>query len=445
MHRRRPSKTVALISYGCAKNLVDSEVMLGYLLRAGYAISTKPEKADVLVLNTCGFIQPARDEAEEAIESVLTHKHKDGNKVVAVAGCYVERYRSELKRRYPEVDVWLGVKDFGHIVEAIERKSYRRGRKTFLLRQDTPRLLSTPSSWAYLKISEGCSHECTFCAIPMIKGRYRSRSIASIVFEANKLGAHGVKEINLISQDTTYFGRDRGRPDGLIRLLRRLVDVPGVRWIRLLYGYPEEITPALFEVMKEDKICSYLDIPFQHSDRRLLRTMKRSMDGRRALRLIEKARKALPDIAIRTSLIVGFPGERKEEFAALKEFVREARFDHLGVFAYSPEDATDAFRLGDPVSEEEKSRRRDEIMAIQAEIVASIQRKYLHGRLEVLIDPASPAPSGRVIGRTRFQAPEVDGVVLVERRDASMGTLGPIERVEIVAVEGYDLRGIFVR
>ncbi len=445
MHRRRPSKTVALISYGCAKNLVDSEVMLGYLLRAGYVLSTKPEKADVLVLNTCGFIRPARDEAEEAIESALAHKHKDGNKVIAVAGCYVERYRSELKRRYPEVDVWLGVKDFDHIVDAIERKSFRRGRETFLLRQDTPRLLSTPSSWAYLKISEGCSHECTFCAIPMIKGRYRSRSIASIVFEANQLGGRGTKEINLISQDTTYFGRDRGRQDGLIRLLRRLVDVPGVRWIRWLYGYPEEITPALFEVMKEDKICSYLDIPFQHSDRRLLRAMKRSMDGKRALRLIEKARKALPDVAIRTSLIVGFPGERKEEFIALKEFVREARFDHLGVFTYSPEEGTDAFQLGDPVSEEEKSGRRDEIMVIQAEIVASIQRKYLHRRLDVLIDYSPSTPDRRVIGRTGFQAPEVDGVVLVEQSDVPTGTLQPIERVEIVGVEGYDLRGKFVR
>ncbi|HUU37677.1 MAG TPA: 30S ribosomal protein S12 methylthiotransferase RimO [Candidatus Desulfaltia sp.] len=441
----RPRKTAVLISYGCAKNLVDSEVMLGYLRRAGYTLSTKPEKADVLVLNTCGFIQAARDEADEAIGRALALKHKDKGKIVAVAGCFVERYRAKLKRRYPEVDVWLGVKDFDHIVEAVERKSYRRGRTTFLLHRDTPRVLSTPPSWAYLKISEGCSHECAFCAIPMIKGRYRSRSVASIVVEAQELGARGIKEINLISQDTTYFDRDEGRKDGLIRLLRRLAEVPGIRWIRLLYGYPEEITPALLEVMKEDKICSYLDIPFQHSDRRLLRAMKRGLDGRRALRLIEMARRALPDVAIRTSLIVGFPGEGKQEFAGLKGFVREARFDQLGVFTYSPEEGTDAFRLGDPVPEEEKSGRRDEIMAIQAEIAASVQQKYLHRRLDVLIESFSSVTNGRTIGRARFQAPEVDGVVLVERTLSCPRAFRPIERVEIISAEGYDLHGKIVR
>jgi ribosomal protein S12 methylthiotransferase len=441
----RPCKTAVLISYGCAKNLVDSEVMLGYLRRAGYSLSTNPAKADVLVLNTCGFIQAARDEAEEAIESALALKHEDRNKVVAVAGCFVERYRSELERRYPEVDVWLGVKDFDHIVEAVTRMPYRRGREAFLLHRDTPRVLSTPSTWAYLKISEGCSHECAFCAIPIIKGRYRSRKTASILHEAGELASRGVKEINLISQDTTFFGRDKGRKDGLTRLLRRLTGVPGVRWIRFLYGYPEEITPALLEVMKEEKICSYLDIPFQHSDRRLLRAMKRGLDGRRALKLIETVRKALPDVAIRTSLIVGFPGEGKKEFAGLRDFVREARFDHLGVFAYSPEDGTDAFRWGDPVAEAEKSRRRDEIMAVKARIVVSAQRKYLHRQLEVLIERSPRTTAEKAIGRTRFQAPEVDGVVLIERGLHGAPALRPIERVEIISAEGYDLLGKIVR
>lgn len=441
----RPRKTAALVSYGCAKNLVDSEVMLGYLRSAGYALSTKPEKADVLILNTCGFIQPARDEAEEAIERAIALKHKDRGKIIAVAGCFVERYRSELERRYPEVDVWLGVKDFDHIIEAVEKKPYTPGRKTFLLRRDSPRVLSTPSTWAYLKISEGCSHECAFCAIPLIKGRYRSRSVASILLEARELGARGVKEINLISQDTTYFGRDKGRRDGLVRLLYRLVEVPGIRWIRFLYGYPEEISPALLEVMKEDKVCSYLDIPFQHSDRRLVQAMKRGLDGSRALRLIEMIRRTLPDVAIRTSLIVGFPGEGEDEFARLKEFVREARLDHLGVFTYSPEEGTDAFRLGDPVPEDEKSGRRGEIMAIQAEIAASIQRKYLRRRLDVLIEPPAASSNGAIIGRTYFQAPEVDGVVLVERDLSFERALRPIERVEIISAEGYDLRGKVVR
>ena len=399
---------MALITYGCAKNLVDSEVMLGYLSRVGYEISSQPEEADIIILNTCGFIRPARDEAGEGIGTALALKKKRPDRTIAVVGCFVERFRADLERRYPAVDVWLGVRDFDHIVEAIERRPYKRGLRTYLLGPETPRLLSTPSTWAYLKISEGCSHECSFCAIPLIKGAYRSRSIPSIVAEAEKLAELGIKEINLISQDTTYFGRDKGRDGELIRLLRRLIGLRGIRWIRLLYGYPEEITPGLLEVMKEDKICSYLDVPFQHSDRRLLKSMKRSMDGTRALRLIETIRKTLPDAAIRTSLIVGFPGEGRAEFLRLKKFVREARFDHLGVFAYSPEEGTGAFELGDPVPESEKARRRDEIMALQAEIAASVQQKYLQRRLDVLIDPLSSSGNKGIVGRARFQAPEVD-------------------------------------
>jgi ribosomal protein S12 methylthiotransferase len=436
---------VALITYGCAKNLVDSEVMLGYLSKAGYEISPQPKEADIIILNTCGFIQPARDEAGEGIETALAFKKARPDRTIAVAGCFVERYRAELRRRYPEVDVWLGVRDFHHVVGALEKKHYRRGLKTYLLDSKTPRLLSTPPSWAYLKISEGCSHECAFCAIPLIKGPYRSRSVPSIVAEARSLAERGIKEVNLVSQDTTYFGRDRRREGELIKLLRRLIEVRGISWIRLLYGYPEEITPSLLEVMKEDKICSYLDIPIQHADLRLLRSMKRSMDGARSLRLIETIRKALPEAAIRTSLIVGFPGEGRAEFLALKSFVREARFDHLGVFTYSPEEGTGAFKLGDPVPEAEKARRRDEIMALQAEIAASLQRKYLHRRLDVLIDPSSSAGSGGLVGRAWFQAPEVDGVVVIERSGPSAGPIRPIEKVEIISAGVYDLGGIVVR
>ena len=419
--------------------------MLGYLSRAGYAISPQPEEADIIVLNTCGFIRPARDEAGEGIESALALKKKRQDRIVVVAGCFVERYRPDLERRYPGVDAWLGVRDFDHIVEALERRPYERGLETYLLGRETPRLLSTPSTWAYLKISEGCSHECAFCAIPLIKGAYHSRSIRSIVAEAGELAGRGIKEVNLISQDTTYFGRDKGREGELIRLLRRLIDVRGIRWIRLLYGYPEEITPALLEVMREDKICSYLDVPFQHADRRLLNSMNRSMDGTRALRLIETIRKALPDAAIRTSLIVGFPGEGREEFLRLKRFVREARFDHLGMFTYSPEEGTGAFELGDPVPESEKARRRDEIMALQAEIAASVQQQYLKRRLDVLIDSSSSAENKGIVGRARFQAPEVDGVVLIVRGDSAAGPIRPIEKVEIISAGVYDLCGIVVR
>jgi len=424
---------------------VDSEVMLGHLSRAGYEILPQPEEADVVIVNTCGFIRPARDEAGQGIESALALKKKGPDRTIAVTGCFVERSRSELERKYPEVDIWLGVRDFNHIVEALERRPYMRGLRSYLLGPETPRLLSTPSTWAYLKISEGCSHECAFCAIPLIKGAYRSRSIPSIVAEAEALAERGIKEINLISQDSTYFGRDRRRRGELIKLLRRLVEVQGIRWIRLLYGYPEEITPGLLEIMKEEKICSYLDIPFQHSDRSLLESMKRSMNGTRALRLVETIRKALPDVAIRTSLIVGFPGEGRDEFRALKKFVQEAAFDHLGVFTYSPEEGTCALELGDPVPESEKTRRRDEIMALQAGIAASVHKKYLHRRLDVLIDPSSQAGKKGIVGRARFQAPEVDGVVLIERGGTAVAPILPIEKVEIISTGVYDLRGIAVR
>jgi len=419
--------------------------MLGHLKKAGYEIFPCPEEADVIIVNTCGFIRPARKESEEGIEKALGLKKSCPTRTVVVTGCFVERFRPELEQKYPTVDVWLGVKDFHHIAEALEMRPFRRGQRTYLLDDETPRLLSTPPSWAYLKISEGCSHECAFCAIPLIKGPFRSRSIRSVVAEAEALAERGIQEINLISQDTTGFGGDRKRQGDLIRLLRRLIDVRGIRWIRMLYGYPEEITPGLLEIMKEDKICPYLDIPFQHSEGRILKSMKRSMDGSRALRLIERIRMALPDVAIRTSIIVGFPGEGRAEFRRLKRFVQQARFDHLGVFTYSPEQGTCAFALGDPVPEDEKARRRDEIMALQAGISASILKKYRQRRLDVLIESICPSGKNAAVGRTRFQAPEVDGVVFVERDGPAVSPTRPIEKVEITGTGVYDLRGIIVR
>jgi len=437
-------KTVSLATFGCAKNLVDSEVMLGYLRRAGYALLPNPEKADVIILNTCGFIGPAKEEAVQALKEAAAHKQRDNHKTIVATGCYVERTGKGLRSEYPEVDVWLGVKDFNNIVQAIEGRSFRRGKETFLCSHKTPRLISTPPSWAYVKISEGCSHECAFCAIPLIKGPYRSRSLSSIVAEARELGRRGIKEINLISQDTTYFGRDKGIYDGLVKLLRRLIDVPGLRWIRFLYGYPEEITDDLLEIMAEKKICSYLDIPFQHADRRILRGMKRSMDGKRSLALIEKIRNRLPGVALRTSLIVGFPGEGRKEFEALKTFVRTARFDHLGVFTYSPEEGTGSFGSGDPVPEKEKTSRQEEIMRIQAGISAEINKKYLKRKIEVLIEH-SPRRSGNPSwGRARYQAPEVDGVVYIQENRRMAHGLKPLEKVEIVAADVYDLHGKIV-
>ncbi len=440
----RRGKTVSLATFGCAKNLVDSEVMLGYLRRAGYTFLPDPGKADVIILNTCGFIRPAKEEAAQALKEAAAQKKRDKNKTIVAAGCYVERNGEGLRSEYPEVDVWLGVKDFDKIVQAIEGRSFRGGKETFLCSHKTPRLISTPPSWAYVKISEGCSHECAFCAIPLIKGRYRSRSLSSIVAEARELGCRGIKEINLISQDTTYFGRDKGMNDGLVKLLRRLIDVPAISWIRFLYGYPEEITDNLLEIMAEKKICPYLDIPFQHADRRILKGMKRSMDGKRGLALIEKIRKRLPDVALRTSLIVGFPGEGRKEFEALKAFVRTARFDHLGVFTYSPEEGTDSFPRGDPVPEKEKIARQEEIMRTQAEISAEINKKYLKRRIEVLIENPFRRGGKPSSGRARFQAPEVDGVVYIQDDSPMAHGLKPLERVEIVAADVYDLHGKIV-
>jgi ribosomal protein S12 methylthiotransferase len=441
MRQTGKGKTVSLVTFGCAKNLVDSEVMLGYLSRAGYAFLPDPEKADVVILNTCGFIIPAKEEADRALEEASALKKKSKGKILVAAGCYVERFKEDLRPKYPGVDVWLGVKDFDRVVPAIEGRSYRCGKETFLCGHKTPRLLSTPPTWAYLKISEGCSHECSFCAIPLIKGSYKSRAISSIVMEARELGRRGVKEINLVSQDTTYFGRDKGRQDGLVRLLRRLIDVPKIRWIRLLYGYPEEITDALLEIMAEEKICSYLDIPLQHADRRILKKMNRSLDGRRAFALLEKIRKKLPGVALRTSLIVGFPGEGRREFEGLKTFVREAAFDHLGVFTYSPEEGTAAFETGDAVSESEKLARQEDLMQTQAVISGVINKKYLNQQVEVLIDNPGTAVGRASVGRARFQAPEVDGMIYVRDERPEPGRLKPLEKVEIVATDVYDLHG----
>lgn len=440
-------KTVALTSYGCAKNLVDSEVMLGYLSRAGYAILPDPEKADIIILNTCGFIQPAREEAARAIEDAISLKGGKKAPLVVAAGCYVERYKDSLEQTFPGVDIWLNVKDYDKIVQAIEGRPFHPGRRAFLCSHTTPRLLSTPSSWAYLKISEGCSHRCSFCAIPLIKGPYRSRSIHSIVEEAGQLVHLGVREINLISQDTTSFGRDRGLKSGLIKLLERLSSLPRLGWIRILYCCPEEVTARLLDVMSDAKICSYFDLPFQHADPAILKRMGRSMDSRRALALLDRIRGKLPDASIRTSLLVGFPGEGKKEFLRLKDLVREARFDHLGVFTYSPEEGTSAFRLGDPVAEEVKIRRQQEIMALQAAISLANNQKYLGRRLDVLIESTPPAASPRgdgsvLLGRSRFQAPEVDGIIHARAALPPARPLRPIEKVEITAADVYDLHGV---
>lgn len=438
-------KKVALITLGCAKNLVDSEVMLGYLDQAGYNFVTTPEEADIIILNTCGFIQPAKEEAFMALKKAVTLKRKEkGEKIIAV-GCYVERFRDYLKKKFPEIDIWLGVNDFHKIVQAIEEENFQTSKNCFLYDHTSPRHISTPPVWTYVKISEGCSHQCSFCAIPLIKGPYQSRTPSSIIQEVEGLAAKGVKEINLISQDSTCFGRDKGLEDGLTLLLRELLKIQEIEWVRILYGYPEEINDSLLEIIKEKKICSYLDLPFQHSDPQIIKRMKRGMDGKRALNLIQKIRKEIPDIALRTSLVVGFPGEGKKEFEDLKRFVWEAGFDHLGIFTYSQEEGTSCFGLGDPVKESVKKRRKERIMEIQAEISYQTNKKYMNQKIETLIEGTLREDPNQLIGRARFQAPEVDGVIFLNSPHSLARVVNTIQKVEITDHDIYDLYGKIIR
>lgn len=438
-------KTASLISYGCAKNLIDSEVMLGYLNEAGYVFVANPEEADTIIINTCGFIKPAKEEALEALQGAVSLKKKDKRKKIVAAGCFIERYRDSLEKRFPQIDVWLGVNDFDKIVQAVEGKSFKKSKECFLYSHASPRHFSTPPGWAYLKISEGCSHECSFCSIPLIKGPYRSRATSSIIKEAQYLASREVKEINLVSQDTTYYGQDKGLKDGLPLLLGKLVKIKGIEWIRILYGYPEEISDSLMEAMKDGKICPYLDIPFQHSNPTIIKKMKRGMDGQRALKLIEKMRNRIPDIALRTSLVVGFPGEGQKEFADLKKFVLEARFDHLGVFVYSLEEGTSAFPSGDPVEEKEKNRRKKKIMDIQADISYQNNFKYLNKQMDVLIEGTLKEDPKVLVGRTKFQAPEVDGIVFIPYAEKLSRVVNTIQKVEINDCDAYDLYGRIIQ
>jgi len=437
-----PRKTaVSLVSLGCAKNLVDSEVMLGHLRKVGFRLTPRQEEADILIINTCGFIRPARQEAKTAIRRAMNFKRRRPGRRVIVAGCYVQQSKDRLAAEFPEVDAWLGVGDFNRIDRLAAGQDIRPSRRTFLYSHLSPRLVSTPSSWAYLKISEGCSHRCSFCSIPAIKGPYRSRSQASILAEARRLAARGVKELNLISQDSTSYGRDLNLKHGLARLLENLDAVRGLEWIRILYGYPEEVSEALLEAMRAPKVCRYLDLPFQHASPGIIQAMGRGLAGDKALRLLERVREVLPQTVLRTSLIVGFPGEGPREFKELTKFVRQARFDHLGVFIYSPEEGVPAMGLGDPVPPAEKIRRRRELMLIQQEISFQNNRKYIGRRLEVLLDKPLNARPRQALGRTRFQAPEVDGVVKVSSLAPLADRLHSVCQVEITRAGVYDLHG----
>ena len=438
---------VGVVSLGCAKNLVDTEAMLGWLTRAGFVLTPHPEEADILIVNTCGFIQPARRESMETIREMARWKREGRCRRLVVTGCFVQRYAEELERALPEVDVLLGLDELAAIVPACRDPDFPR-----VLRSPRPsewmydfqveRVLSTPRHYAYLKIAEGCDHRCAFCAIPMIRGRYRSRSLKSITREARALASQGVKELILIAQDTSVYGRDLGLTDGLYRLLERLHAVDGIRWIRLLYLYPTTI-PRDFAQRFHDfpKLVPYLDIPLQHAHPEILRAMRRPWDMRRIRRLLSKFRGTDEDFVLRTTFLVGFPGETDDHVSAMMNLMREVQFDHVGVFTYSEEKGTPAAGFEPKVDRVTAERRRAEIMTLQQEISARRLARRVGTILDVVLDETTPEPDGTWLHCGRFlgQAPEVDGVTWIRSRTRLAP--GRWIRARITGYNAYDLQG----
>jgi ribosomal protein S12 methylthiotransferase len=444
MHARK----VHIVSLGCPKNLVDSEVMAGILAENGYLLTDRPEEAGILLVNTCAFILPAREEAIAEILRLAAWKQAGGGPCthLVVTGCLPQRYGKELETALPEVDLFLGtaaVPRIGRHLDALlsgTRKQRRRSaiaRPTFLMNAGHKRLISTSAGSAYIKIAEGCSNRCSYCVIPDIRGKARSRPVDDIVKEAAGLAAQGIRELIVTAQDTTAYGLDlKGKPT-LSRLLRELAAVDGLSWIRVLYTYPARLTEELLRtIADEKKICRYLDIPIQHSDDAILASMHRRGDSMLIRNAIAKARQIIPGVALRTSLIVGFPGETRRRFENLLSFVREIRFDHLGVFSYSREEGTEAAALPSRISEREKERRRDLVMEEQALISREINATLIGTRQEVLIEGHNEVDGYTCVGRCRRQGPEIDGVTHLRGGKPETGT---IAACRIIAADDYDL------
>ncbi len=439
-----------IVSLGCARNLVDSEVMAGLLQRGRYVIVPEPADADVILVNTCGFIGAAKEESIDTIVEMGRLKEEGKVKKLIVAGCLSQRYPDELARELPEVDLFIGTGEVPRIVEILSEHEVTHKRQYvglphYLYDHATPRLRSSPSYTAFLKVSEGCDHKCAFCIIPTLRGPHRSRSIVSVLQEAAALAANGVKEINLIAQDLTAYGRDRRDGTTLYGLLREMDRIPELAWIRLLYAYPNFIEPPLLELIRDSgKICKYVDIPFQHISRSLLRRMRRGKSGSAVRETVQKLRAAIPGLTLRTSLIVGFPGESEEDFEELLEFVEEIQFERLGVFKYSAEEGTAAANLEGTVPEDEKERRWQEVMDLQAGLSRK-KNQALIGTIQRVMIAGFEAESGQFSGRTQAHAPEVDGLVLIQGYDRSalarLPEPGEIIDVKITAAHDYDLIG----
>jgi ribosomal protein S12 methylthiotransferase len=448
-------KKVGFVSLGCPKNLVDSEVMMGTLQEAGYEITNNADEADTVVVNTCGFIESAKQESIDAILEATRLKEEGGAKRVVVAGCLVERYRDELIKELPDVDAFIGTNEVTRILEAADEKnSFRElpllpiGNKsaTYLYDFDTPRFRATESHTAFIKIAEGCDRPCAFCSIPGMRGSFRSRRFGSIVEEARNLGKQGVKEIVLIAQDSSRYGEDLGEVDALAALIRALGEIEEIDWVRVMYAYPTHISDAFLAAIAETpKAVKYLDMPLQHASRNVLKLMKRGGNRESLERLIARVRERVPGVAIRTTFITGFPGETDEDFQELMTFVRNCRFDNLGVFTYSDEEGTPAFDLPDKVDAKVAKKRRDTLMKEQARISKALNRDRLGKVFPVMFEGISEESDLLFRGRLQGQAQEIDGHILINDMPEDLDPqIGQIYQVRITEAFEYDLIGEIV-
>jgi len=438
---------IAMLSLGCARNLVDAEVILGYLKEAGFRICEEIEGADVAIVNTCSFIREAEEESVDTILKVCRLKEEAKIKKVIVCGCLAQRYKNELAAELKEVDAFLDVGSIDRIVTVLKQvldggKALSEfGRPQFLYTDASPRILLTPRHFAYLKISEGCNHKCSYCIIPRLRGKYRSRPMHSILKEADRLfNSRSLSEINLIGQDTTMYGRDLYRQARIAELLAKLSARAKDKWVRLLYAHPEHFPQELAAVIRDSSvICKYIDLPIQHINDKILRSMNRRTSGKQILSLIDNLRRKIPQLAIRTTLIVGFPGETDRQFRELLDFIREVKFERLGLFKYSKEKDTRAFSFAGQVPEKTKQARYNQALALQQDISREINQGFLGKQLRVLIDEQDKKDKTAFLGRSQYDAPEVDGCVYVKSKKPLRA--GEFAQVRITDTLEYDLVG----
>jgi ribosomal protein S12 methylthiotransferase len=440
----KDKKKIRMVSLGCARNLSDAEVMLGGCVQDGWQVTSSDDDADAVVINTCAFIGPAKEESIDTILEYAQLKTNNPQLKLVVSGCLTQRYKTQLAKGFPEVDFFIGTDEFVRLPELLATPPAKgeviAKRKNYLYEGELPKLNTMGQLTAYVKVAEGCDHSCAFCIIPAIRGKLRSRPIQSVIKEIENLVAAGVMEVNLIAQDLAAYGRDRGSEGDLLELLAAIEAIDGLRWARMLYVYPEHISDAFCDFLaKSQKIVPYIDIPSQHGSDRMLKTMNRNVTANQMLAGFRKLREARPDVAIRSTVMVGFPGESDEDFAELCDFVKQASFDHLGCFAYSKEEGTVAGRMKDQIDEDIKKERYEQIMSLQAEVQRDqLERKYLDKVVEVLVFGLADESELLLKGRLATQAPDVDGQVLInEGRYQGPG----LYKVRIHEVIGYDLLG----